>query len=409
MKISNIEIKNFKSFKDISVDLNKFNVIIGESASGKSNFIEAFKFLKDIYEGYEKGIMMHGKGLLQNINLKSEDPTCIKVILNEDNHSLGIKIPNKFNNNENNWIHYTAIAYELCIDFRDNDEIIREIIKLDYLIKDDNARDVSQNAIFLINNDGHVEVNFENEEAIEEEFFVPEALLNIVNNNFKEEKGLLINSPLSSVPIPWSNYIKLFEFYNLDPKFSKMSPSPGSDILSEYGDNLAYVLEKILNNQSNKREFMNLVSDLLPYIKDINVFDLDNNGKIFRVLENYNSEDIISPFVSDGTVNIIALISALYFGKGNTIFIEEPERHMHPSLFISLISMMEEVSSKDKQIIITTHSPELLNYCDLEDISLICRDSEGFSIIRKPSDNEIVKKFMEDLSIGEIFIDGYWG
>lgn len=154
---------------------------------------------------------------------------------------------------------------------------------------------------------------------------------------------------------------------------------------------------------------MNLVSDLLPYIKDINVFDLENNGKIFRLLENYNSEDIISPFVSDGTVNIIALISALYFGKGNTLFIEEPERHMHPSLFISLISMMKEVSSKNKQIIITTHSPELLNYCDLEDISLICRDSEGFSIIRKPSDNEIVRKFMEDLSIGEIFIDGYWG
>lgn len=248
MKISNIEIKNFKSFKDISVDLNKFNVIIGESASGKSNFIEAFKFLKDIYEGYEKGIMMHGKGLLQNINLKSENPTCIKVTFKEDNNnnSLGIKIPNKFNNNKNNWIHYTAIAYELCIDFRDNDEIIREIIKLDYSIKEDNTREVSQNAIFLINTNGHVEVNFENDESIDEEFFVPDALLNIVNNNFNEEKGLLINSPLSSVPIPWSNYIKLFEFYNLDPKFSKMSPSPGSDILSEYGDNLSYVLEKFL-------------------------------------------------------------------------------------------------------------------------------------------------------------------
>ena len=68
MKISNIEIKNFKSFKDISVDLNKFNVVIGESASGKTNFIESFKFLKDICDDYEKGIRRHGKGLLQNIN-----------------------------------------------------------------------------------------------------------------------------------------------------------------------------------------------------------------------------------------------------------------------------------------------------------------------------------------------------
>lgn len=410
MKISNIEIKNFKSFKDTNVDLNKFNIVIGESASGKSNFIEAFKFLKDVCDDYEKGIRIHGKGLLQNINLKSKKPTTIKLIFKEDNPSSGIKIPNKFNNNRNNWIYYNAIEYELCIDFKDNDEILNEIVKLNYLIKDDDAGDVCQNAIFLKNNNGHVEVNFENDEDIEEEFFVPYALLNIVNNNFNEEKGLLINSPLSSVPVPWSNHIRLFEFYNLDPKFSKMSPSPESrDILSEYGDNLSYFLEKILDNPSKKKEFMNLVSDLLPYIEDIKVFDLDNNRKIFGLLEKYNQEEIISPFVSDGTTNVLALISTLYFGKGNIIFIEEPERHIHPSLFISMVSMMEEISSKNKQIILTTHSPELLNYCELKDICLVSRDSEGFSVITKPSNNKTVQQFMEDLSIGEIFLDGYWG
>ena len=408
MKISNIEIKNFKSFKNTSLDLNKFNAVVGESASGKSNFIEAFKFLKDICDDYDKGITRHGKELIQNINLKSENPTCIKIIFNEDNPSSGIKIPNKFNNNNNTWIYYNAIEYELCIDFKENEEIITEIIKLNYLIKNDDTN-IYQNAIFLKNNNGHIEVNFENNENVEKEFFVPDALLNIVNNNFNKEKGLLINSPLSSVPIPWSNHIKLFEFYNLDPKFSKMSHSPGSDILSEYGDNLSYVLENILNNQTKKKEFINLVSDLLPYIKDINILDLDNNGKIFRLLESYNQDTILSPFVSDGTVNILALISTLYFGKGNAIFIEEPERHIHPSLFISLVSMMKEVSSKDKQVILTTHNPELLDYCDLDDICLITRDSEGFSIMTKPSNNKTVKQFMEDLSIGEIFVDGYWG
>lgn len=409
MKISNFEIKNFKSFKEVSIDLNDFNVVIGKSASGKSNFIEAFKFLKDMYNDYEKGILKHGRGLLQNINLKSEKPTYIKVIFKEDNPSSGIKIPNKFNNNRDNWIYYKAIEYELYIDFKNNDVIINEIIKLNYLIKDKNMKDISQNAIFLKNNNGHVEVNFENEEYIEKEFFVPDALLNIVNNNFRDEKGLLINSPLSSVPIPWSNHVKLFEFYNLDPKFSKMSFDPGNDFLSEYGENLSYFLEKILINPSKKKEFLNLITDLLPDIKDINVLNLGDNRKMFSLFEKYNDEGILGPFVSDGTANILALISTLYFGKGNTIFIEEPERHIHPSLFISLVAMMKEVSSKNKQIIITTHSPELLDFCDLEDICLISRDSGGFSIITKPSNNEITKQFMEELSIGEIFLDGFWG
>ncbi|WP_407454392.1 AAA family ATPase [Methanobrevibacter sp.] len=410
MKISNIEIKNFKSFKDASIDLNDFNVVIGKSASGKSNFIEAFKFLRDLYTDFEKGILSRGQNLLQNINIKSKNPTCIKVIFKEDNPSSGIKIPNKYNNNKNNWIYYTSIEYELCIDFKDNENIINEIVKLDYLIKDANDNFNSQNAIFFKNIDGEISVNFENENNnISSDFFAPEQLIHIVNNTFKDEKGLLLNSALSSVPIPWANHIKLFEFYNLDPKFSKMSLSQGSEILFEYGDNLSYFLEKILNDPTKKKEFMNLISDLLPDIKDIDVFNLDDNRKLFRLLEKYNNEKIIGPFVSDGTVNILALISTLYFGKGNTIFIEEPERHIHPSLFISLLEMMKEVSSKNKQIIITTHSPELLDYCDLEDICLISRDSEGFSIITKPSNNEITKQFMEELSIGEIFLDGVWG
>ena len=68
MKISNIEIKNFKSFKNMSVSLNDFNVVVGQSASGKSNFVEAFDFLKDIAEDFEKGVYDNGSMLIQNLN-----------------------------------------------------------------------------------------------------------------------------------------------------------------------------------------------------------------------------------------------------------------------------------------------------------------------------------------------------
>ena len=41
MYLSKIKIKNFKSFSNVSVNLKDFNVFVGESASGKSNFIES--------------------------------------------------------------------------------------------------------------------------------------------------------------------------------------------------------------------------------------------------------------------------------------------------------------------------------------------------------------------------------
>lgn len=48
MSIKSIRVTNFKSFKDLEVNLGKFNVLIGINASGKSNFVQIFKFIKDI-------------------------------------------------------------------------------------------------------------------------------------------------------------------------------------------------------------------------------------------------------------------------------------------------------------------------------------------------------------------------
>ena len=48
MSLKRIEVTNFKSFKELKVNLGKFNVIIGANASGKSNFVHIFEFLRDI-------------------------------------------------------------------------------------------------------------------------------------------------------------------------------------------------------------------------------------------------------------------------------------------------------------------------------------------------------------------------
>ena len=56
MMISNIALKNIKSFKDVDFDLCDFNVGIGLCASGKSNLFDMFKFIKDLNEDFQKAI-----------------------------------------------------------------------------------------------------------------------------------------------------------------------------------------------------------------------------------------------------------------------------------------------------------------------------------------------------------------
>lgn len=73
MYIKKMTISNFRSFDHLEIALNDFNILIGSNASGKSNFIEVFKFLRDITNhGLKNAISMQGGvEYLRNISLNS--------------------------------------------------------------------------------------------------------------------------------------------------------------------------------------------------------------------------------------------------------------------------------------------------------------------------------------------------
>ena len=67
-----------------------------------------------------------------------------------------------------------------------------------------------------------------------------------------------------------------------------------------------------------------------------------------------------------------------------------------------------EDASESKQIIVTTHNPEMVRYAKKEDILLISRDEEGFSTIGKPSEKKEVKIFLENgLRMEELYVDSF--
>ncbi|WP_443146893.1 AAA family ATPase [Petrotoga sp. 8T1HF07.NaAc.6.1] len=84
--------------------------------------------------------------------------------------------------------------------------------------------------------------------------------------------------------------------------------------------------------------------------------------------------------------------------------IEEPERNIHPSLISGVVLMLKEASQK-KQIIVTTHNPEMVRHTDLESILLISRDKEGFSNISRPVEKKEVKTFLKnEIGIEELYV-----
>jgi predicted ATPase len=126
---------------------------------------------------------------------------------------------------------------------------------------------------------------------------------------------------------------------------------------------------------------------------------------ILTLREKYaKQQDLPASSLSDGTITIFALIVVLYFENKPFIVIEEPVGHIHPFLVARLMAMMKEVSA-GRQLMITTHSSEVVRHADLNDILLISRDSDGFSVISRPGDKEEVKTFLEnEVGIEELYV-----
>ena len=78
----------------------------------------------------------------------------------------------------------------------------------------------------------------------------------------------------------------------------------------------------------------------MPFIENINVESQLDKSIIINVYERYNNKiSLPATFVSDGTIEILALIYILYFEKRKIIAIEEVEKNIHPSLIARVMEL----------------------------------------------------------------------
>jgi predicted ATPase len=419
MAIKKIKISNFKSFKDLEIELGKFNVIIGPNASGKSNFIEVFKFLKDIVNhGLENAISIQG-GIeyLRNINIGSSENLSLEVVL-EREFRFGVRTKEKGLIGIKNY----ETTYKLALKFKRRGqrfEIVEDKItqkvnfyqleKKDGKIKEKKKLGKGEIVCSLTKGKVNVELNIPKDIGIKKEDIIPRFLEEVK----LESKTLSIeHPPLSIFHQNILNFFSdRFSIYDFDPKLpKKATPITGKAVLEEDGSNLAIVLKNILGNKDLKRKFSNLVKDLLPFVDDLSIEKFADKSLLFKIREVYTKKLYLpASLISDGTINITALIIALYFDKKQLTIIEEPERNIHPYLISKVVDMMKDVSQK-KQIIVTTHNPEMVKHAGVENILLISRDKEGFSVIFRPYKNETVKTFLKnELGIEELYVHNLLG
>lgn len=437
MAITRVKVSNFKGFRDLEIDLGAFNVLIGANAAGKSSFIQIFQFLKDlINHGLDNAISMQGGGeYFRNMSLGPSRSFSLEVTSNTPlRGETAFRDPTSKDRSPTKGYRFAnvltkEIMYNIVVAFEEKGEKLKAVEEQLTLVCDFSAqRDEERlptkskrrptNSLgtgkIIIKNDGqeldtqfiadkdsdltHLEIDMYpfGAEDLDASNFPPGAVL----------RGTIPLTPLFIMrPYPYEALSKI-AIYDFDPRLPKKAVQIAGRVnLEADGSNLALVLKNILEDEEEKRKFSNLIRDVLPFVDDLRIEKFADKSLFFELKESYYENGYLpASLLSDGTINVTALIIALYFEQNPLTIIEEPERNIHPSLIARVIDMMKEVGQK-RQIIVSTHNPEMVKHSDLDSLLLVARDDEGFSTVFRPAERETVRSFLEgEMGVEELYI-----
>ncbi len=414
MPITCISVTNFKSFREMSFRPAGFSLLIGSNASGKSNLIQVFIFLRDIAKyGIGNAISLQGGvDYLRNMVIGPAEELSFKI-----EYTLEQKKRDVIGVREHHPIFFEPVhlLYEFSVRFTDT--LTGYDVPMDQLLVNGDFfgpggpdEKIGPGCIKLSLQNGEIRYDIVPPLG----FVVHEKDLfpHLFQMQDKPATRLIANIPMNVPGIPPLEWIfRGIKIYDFDPRLlKKAAPMLGKTELEKDGSNLAIVVKGICEDPVRKRAFLNLVQDMLPFVEDIAVEKFLDMSLFMKVKEIYSGNKYIpASMISDGTINIAALIVALVFEERPVTIIEEPERNIHPALISKLIAMLKDASQK-KQIIITTHNPEMLKHVNIEDITLITRDLGGFSHLSRPVDKQEVRTFLEhEIGIDELFIQDLLG
>ena len=389
--LESIRAKNFKSFDGLDMSLDRFHAVIGANAAGKSNLVQLFAFLRDLRsEGLDYALALQG-GIeyARNFNGSNTNMIIEIKIRSSDGNPLKTMIRKELEG----WT-WATWRLELKLGEKSGYEIVDDTWRVG--VRTTKREPGTQfDFIMEIKRKGTqvsgVVESSSHGASVDLQRYVEMYVL--------DEKDILIE-PFFIVSRTFPDIGRFFDgiaVYDFDPKHAK-GPARlrGMPDLEGDGSNLAIVLKEIMENKDSRGKFSNLVRDLLPFIKSVNTKGSPDKSILYTVSETYfDRTDIPSSMISDGTANAIALLAALYFEPKSLIVIEEPEKNIHPSLIASVVDLMKDAAS-GKQIIATTHNPEMVTHVGLDNLVLIKRDSDGFSRIKRPAEQEEVKEFLKD-------------
>nr|WP_206206074.1 AAA family ATPase [Thermococcus sp. JdF3] len=410
-------VKNFKSLRDCEIELDKFNVLIGANASGKTNLVEVFKLLRKIYVERDTNPFLDWWGYNNVVWAgKEELPITVGMLFDVDGYDVYFETTFTGTGGSFRLIHEILdISEYVTLEKEGSQFVIRYSNNFYRAIKEspgllaDIKHELVVNAppkksiLTLLSPEEPARAFFseflgklfgvvpllETESGDKKDLFVvfPRIEEDLVVFVFMREFFEMFNSP----------YLRQINIEDVKtPKFPKKET-----ILNADASNLIPLLYNIWLREGRLPE--GIAGPLSIAFPNTRVFfQLTEDGRVMmKVFE--NDLELAPPGISDGFYKVLAILTAAYLNPP-LLIIDEIENSLHPETLELIIDTLRESES---QVIITTHSPIVVDIVEPSDLVLVDKEN-GETVFRRIKDPERIKKFLNEkgLTLSEGWLYG---
>lgn len=396
-----IKIEGFRSFKQIELDLSPLSVLIGPNNGGKSNFIDLMSLMAEAGQGrLGKGIDSRG-----GYSSVAFGPDGFNDILIEFrfprffSHSF-LPPPPSFPAKEMPNVRFkVGLTSNL---FRAGS------IRAEEVTKELDSQSPRQVSLVRRDANGCVfrSVDGDGDEVEERKVLESDSELAIfqVKDLYKYPTPYKLLKELQE----WTVYLGI----NVGSEAPARLPAllRPTTRLSKDGANLSSVLHSIQQQHRDIwEEILELLHTAYPEFQDIRIPGEGGDGKVvLRWFEPPHEKEGVSPnLLSEGTLRLLCLIAILKSpDPPPLICIDEPELGLHPD-WIKLVAEMMQSATTRTQLIIATHSPQIVASLEPEQV-MVTEKEKGETRIRQLKRQEL-EKWLKEFNLSDLWLAGHFG
>jgi predicted ATPase len=371
MRIESLRLKNFKAFQNTEIkNLPGMCIFVGANGVGKTTLFDVFGFLKDALQNNVRQAFAKRGGYREVVSRGRTEPIEVEVKFRTDGGPL--------------------VTYFLSVGVEQGAPLVlREILKYRRGQKGKpwHFIDFARGQGEAITN----EASYGDPDAKEvRQFYRLDNPQILAIKGLGQFESFKTTAAFRDLIENWH-----VSYYNVSD--AQQSQEAGyAEHLSSSGDNCALVAQYMY--EQHRDIFDNVLSSMkkrVPGVSNVEAKQLDDGRIVLRFQDGQFKDPFIARFVSDGTMKMFYYLLLLHDPHPYPLLcVEEPENQLYPSLMGELAEEFREYSERGGQVFVSTHSPDFLNGCELDEIFWL-QKVDGYSQIKRAGEVTLLRGLVE--------------